>query len=69
MQKYILSYLSLIIVTVFFMAGCGVKGAPMPRQDEAFIRPSDVRTQQTENKEKDLTELDKKKSIRKKEKR
>ncbi len=23
--------------------GCGVKGAPMPRKDEVFIKPSEVK--------------------------
>ncbi|MGH1468486.1 MAG: hypothetical protein ACRBBP_06365 [Bdellovibrionales bacterium] len=52
--------LSLLVCLV--ASGCGVKGAPMPRKDEAFIRPSEVRkAAPVESKKEDL--------IKKKEKR
>ncbi len=37
-----MKYILICIVVVYFF-GCGVKGAPMPRKDKVFIKPSEVK--------------------------
>lgn len=56
----------ILLIFVFLLTGasCGVKGAPMPRKDEMFIRPT-IKQQKIEKAETDKSE----KLIKKKEKR
>lgn len=50
------------IIFLLFLSGCGVKSAPMPRRDEAFIKKTEIESK--DKKKADKTTIIPSKDIR-----
>ena len=54
-----------LLILVFSVPGCGVKGAPMPRRDEVFIEKTLIKSDsEKDEREKDKTTILPKKDVR-----